>query len=155
MGGRSFRTFSRDVFATAADDYPTEEQHMYIAIARFPAVLDGQENDFQDWFAWSNEQLRGTTGLKARRLLRAADGSYAALVEHESASTFAAMQTAEPVPMIHKGLWAILDDRPEATRYEVVVDSSTPEKCCGADHGTARKAGAVAAQTSGGCCQDA
>ena len=99
---------------------------MYIAIARFPPVPAERDKDFRDWFAWSNDQLREVAGLKARRLLRASDGSYTALVEHESASTFAAMHTAEPVSNIHERLGQILDDGPQATKYDVVVDFSTP-----------------------------
>ena len=32
---------------------------MHIAIARFPPVPAEHDNDFRDWFAWSNDQLRG------------------------------------------------------------------------------------------------
>ncbi len=59
---------------------------MLIAIARFPAVPAERDKDFREWFASSNEQLRETAGLKGRRRLRAPDGSYSTLMEHESAS---------------------------------------------------------------------
>ncbi len=126
---------------------------MYLAIARFPAMLAEQERDFQDWFTWSHEQLRESAGLKARRLLGAPDGSYAALVEHDRADTFEAMHLAESVSMIHRGLGKILD-RSQAPTCEVVVDSPAPEGCCGG-HGTASQAGVVPAQASGGCGHDA
>lgn len=58
---------------------------MHIATARFPTVPAELDKDFRDWFAWSNDQLRGTAGLKARRLVCAPDGSYTVLVEHEGA----------------------------------------------------------------------
>ena len=32
---------------------------MHIAIAQFPPVPAEHDNDFRDWFAWSNDQLRG------------------------------------------------------------------------------------------------
>lgn len=125
---------------------------MHIAIARFPAVPAERDNDFRDWFTWSNDQLRGTEGLKTRRLLRAPDGSYTALVEHESAATFAAMHKAEAVTVIQEGLRRVLADAPQATSYDVVVDSSTAKKCCGGKgHGSHE--GAAPAQGSGGCCQ--
>jgi len=103
---------------------------MLIAIARFPAVPAERDKDFREWFTSSNEQLRETAGLKGRRLLRAQDGSYSALMEHESASTFAAMHKAEAVSMIHSGLGRILSDGQPATRYEVVLDCSTSGPCC-------------------------
>ena len=126
---------------------------MHIAIARFPTVPAERDKDFRDWFAWSNDQLRETAGLKARRLLCAADGSYTVLVEHESASTFAAMHTAEAVSMIHQGLGQILNDGPVATKYEVVVDFAAAGSCCGDGHGGGSHESAPRAQVSGGCCQ--
>lgn len=95
---------------------------MHIAIARFPAVPAERDKDFRDWFAWSNDQLRATVGLRGRRLLRAPDGSYTALVEHDSAKSFAAMRKAEAISMIQHGLGRILSDRRQAMRYDVLVD---------------------------------
>jgi len=128
------------------------EVEMHIAIARFPAVPAERDSAFRDWFTWSNDQLRGTEGLKTRRLLRAPDGSYTALVEHESAATFASMHTAEAVTVIHEGLRHILAGAPQATSYDVVVDSSTVKECCGG-HGAGGHESAAPAQGSGGCCQ--
>ena len=128
---------------------------MHIAIARFPTVPAERDKDFRDWFAWSNDQLRETAGLKARRLLRAPDGSYTALVEHESASTFAAMHATEAVSMIHQGLGQILNDGPQATKYEVVVDFSTSGSCCGDGPGAGSHERTLEARVSGGCCQKA
>lgn len=125
---------------------------MHIAIARFPTVPAERDQDFRDWFAWSNDQLRDTAGLKARRLLRAPDGSYTALVEHESADTFAAMHTAEPVSKIHERLGQIVDDGPEATKYDVVVDYPTSGGCCGGGAGAGSHEAAPQARVSGGCC---
>ena len=101
---------------------------MHIALARLPAELD---RDFRDWFAWSNDQLRETAGLRNRRLLRAADGSYPALMEHESADIIAAMHTAESVVGIHRRLGQIVEGGPQATRYAVVVDFASSGSCCG------------------------
>jgi len=127
---------------------------MHIAIARFPAVPAGRDKDFRDWFASSNDQLRETAGLKGRRLLRAADGSYIALMEHESANSFAAMRTATAVSMIHSGLGRMLNDRQQAMGYEVVVDFS-PGPCCAGGPGADIHEGAAQTHLSGGCCRDA
>ena len=116
---------------------------MHIAIARFPAVPAERDKDFRDWFAWSNDQLRGMVGLRGRRLLRAPDGSYTALVEHDSASAFAAMHKAEAVSMIHRGLGRILNDRRQAMRYDVLVDFPIAEACRCDGHGTCSCEGAV------------
>jgi len=108
---------------------------MHIAIAQFAVVPAHLDKDFRDWFARSNDQLRGMAGLRSRRLLRAPDGSYTALVEHDSASTFAAMHTAEAVSMINQGLGQILNDRSPAMRYDVLVDFPTADTCCCEEHG--------------------
>ena len=63
------------------------EEHMFVAIARFPEVPFDREAEFRAWFAWSNGQLRGIDGLRGRRLLRAEEGSYTALEENENAGT--------------------------------------------------------------------
>lgn len=126
---------------------------MHIALARFPAVPAEQDADFRAWFAWSNDELRDTAGLRARRLLQAPDGSYTALVEHESADTFAAMHTAGPVDRIHERLGQILTDGPKATKYDVVVDYPTAARCCGGGDGAASHEDAPQARVSGGCCR--
>jgi len=126
---------------------------MHIAIARFPAVPAERDSDFRDWFAWSNDQLRGTNGLETRRLLRAPDGSYIALVEHESAATFASMHTKPVVATIQEGLRRILADAPQATSYDVVVDSSTAKGCCGGHGAGSHHGGTEPVHGSGGCCQ--
>lgn len=104
---------------------------MVVAIARFPEVPTEREEAFQEWFAWSNDQLRHVDGLKDRRLLRAADGTYTALVEHTSAETFAAMHTSDVASQVHARLGEILDEEPRATKYDVIVELSTTQSCCG------------------------
>ena len=126
---------------------------MHIAIARFPSVPAERDQDFRDWFAWSNDQLRGMAGLRGRRLMRASDGSYTALVEHESADTFAAMHTAGPVSKIHEQLGEILDDTAEATKYDVVVDYPASGGCCGGRPGASSHEDAPQTPVSGGCCR--
>jgi len=125
---------------------------MHIAIARFGTVPAERDKDFRDWFTRSNDQLRAVAGLRSRRLLRAPDGSYTALVEHASASSFAAMRAAEVVSMIREGLGQILNDVPQAMTYEVVADFSPAETCCGEGPGTNRREGATQAHPSGACC---
>lgn len=102
---------------------------MHIAIARFPAVPAEHDKDFRDWFAWSNDQLRAMVGLRGRRLLRAPDGTYTALVEHDSADAFTAMLKAEAVSMIHRGLGPILNDRRQAISYDVLLDFPNSDGC--------------------------
>lgn len=109
---------------------------LHIEITRFPAVPAERDKDFRDWFARSNEQLRAVAGLRGRRLMRAPDGSYSAMVEHDSASSFADMRKAEAISMINHGLGGILSDSRQAVSDDVLVDVPSAEACPGDDHGT-------------------
>jgi len=116
---------------------------MHVAIARLPAVPAERDKDFRDWFAWSNDQLRGMAGLRGRRLLRAQDGSYTSLVEYDSARALAAMHEAEAVSMIRRGLGRVLNDRQQTTRCDVLVEFATAEGCCREGHAACSCAGAA------------
>ena len=125
---------------------------MHISIVRFPTVTDELDKDFRDWFASSNDQLRGSAGLKGRRLLRAPDGSYTAVMEHESASTFAAVHAAEAVSMVRSGLGHILSDCPQAMTYEDVVAFATSGGCSTVGQGTGSRDDGGQTHVSVGCC---
>jgi heme-degrading monooxygenase HmoA len=136
---------------------------MFIAIARFPEVPTEREAEFRAWFAWSNHRLRDIDGLQGRRLLRAIDGTYTVLVEHESAETFAAMRATGVAARVHARLGELLLDEPAATTYEVVADLAKPGSCCGGEggHGGQRRHDLALvgvggeAQVAGGCCRGA
>jgi heme-degrading monooxygenase HmoA len=112
------------------------EELMFVATARFPEVAFEREAEFLAWFAWSNGQLRGIDGLRGRRLLRAQDGSYTALVEHENADTFAAMHATDVAARVHARLREVLDDEPVTTAFDVVENLAKSGACCagGAGH---------------------
>lgn len=130
---------------------------MFVATIRFPAIPEGRVQSFLDWFTWSNDVLCGTAGLRQRRLLRSADNSYAAIVEHDSAETFAQMHHTEEASRIQARLATILDERPQAMTYEVAVELATDNPhCCGA--GDEARAAALDPHSAGtataatGCC---
>jgi heme-degrading monooxygenase HmoA len=139
------------------------EERMFVEIAQFPEVPTEREEELQAWFAWSNGQLREIDGLQGRRLLRAADGTYTALVEHQSAETFAAMHLTEVASLVHARLGQVLHGEPMATKYEVVADLAKSGSCCGGGGGHGGHGGhdrvaagaGVELQVAGGCCQGA
>lgn len=110
---------------------------MFIALVRFPDIPNDRDDDFGDWFTWSNQQLAGTDGLHSRRLLRSTNGHYAALVEHESAASFAAMHAAPVVAQIQARLHQIVPESPHATQFNVVIETTAESgvepasgRCC-------------------------
>lgn len=139
------------------------EARMFVAIAQFSQVPTEREEDFEAWFVWSNDRLRSVDGLEGRRLLRTADGTYAALVEHESAATFATMQVTEVAWQVHSRLREVLGEEPQATTYEVVANLVQPGSCCGGSDGHQGQGGRATATVglgadllvSGGCCRGA
>lgn len=130
---------------------------MFIATIRFPAVPEERVQPFLDWFTWSNDILRGTPGLRQRRLLRGTDNAFAAIVEHDSAETFTQMHHTEEASRIQAQLATILDERPQATTFEVAAEMVTDDPhCCGAGD-EARAAtldlpSAGTTTTAAGCC---
>lgn len=105
---------------------------MFIALVQFPDVPIDRDTEFQDWFAWSNQQLAGAAGLRGRRLLRATDGGYRALVEHDSTESFAAMHSAPVVEQIQARLHEIVPEPPRATQFDVIF-GTVDEGCCAKD----------------------
>lgn len=101
---------------------------MLIALVRFPKVPSDHDDEFRDWFAWSNQRLADAEGLRNRRLLRATDGEYGALVEHESAATFAAMHAAPAAAKVQERLRQVIPELPRATQFEVVTGLAVG--CC-------------------------
>lgn len=135
---------------------------MFVAITRFPEVSAEQRSGFEAWFAWSNDELREADGLTGRRLLRASNGTYTAVVEHDSAQTFAAMNATGVAGHVQSRLRKIVKDAPLTSTHEVVVDLAASGSCCGGrggdggggGHQVVALAGMTAAAGSGGCCRD-
>ena len=130
---------------------------------RFPRGPSGAEAASRSWCAGANDPLREVDGLQGRRLLHAADGSYTALVEHDSAETFAAMHSTEAASHVHAQLGELRLEGPAAETYEVVADLAKSGSCCGgADgHGNTRRhdlalvSVGAEEQVAGGCCKGA
>jgi antibiotic biosynthesis monooxygenase (ABM) superfamily enzyme len=96
---------------------------MFVNLVRFPPLQEGREAAFVEWFKASNNVYRDFPGFISRRLLRSRDGSYAALVEHESEATFMAMHTSPE----REAMWAevepLLQGGPEPAFFEVVEEA--------------------------------
>ena len=95
---------------------------MFINLIVFPAVKEGQDAAFREWFVWSNEQYAKHKGFIRRRLLKSRRGeNYAAIVEHETYDTFMAMHTSSTQAEAKKRVTPLLDGDPTPRFYEVVL----------------------------------
>ena len=53
---------------------------MFIVIINFPPIKAGKDEEFREWFAWSNKEFAKSAGFISRRLLKPVKGgNYAAL----------------------------------------------------------------------------
>lgn len=98
---------------------------MFIVIVEFPPIKKGEEEEFKEWFSWSNSLFERSNGFISRRLLKPAkgEGGYIAIVEHESEKTFMAMHSSEERHKMHEKLGPLLEGLPKPSFYEVVVSS--------------------------------
>ena len=95
---------------------------MLVVIINFPPVKAGKDKEFLEWFDWSNKEFAKHEGFGSRRLLKALkDGSYAAVVEHESEKTFAAMNSSPFHGEAAKRVGPLLEGSPTPNFYEVIA----------------------------------
>lgn len=98
---------------------------MFVNLVRFPALVEGHEAAFVEWFKRSNKIYQDFPGFVSRRLLRSTDGSYAAIVEHESEATFMAMHTSPERETMWAEVEPLLQGRPEPAFFDVVDQTHT------------------------------
>jgi heme-degrading monooxygenase HmoA len=94
---------------------------MFVNIIRFPAIKAGKDDEFLEWFKWSNQVYSKFDGFISRRLLRSTEGGeYIGLVEHESEETFMAMHLSPERQKAWDKVKPLLDGSPEPTFLEVI-----------------------------------
>ncbi len=95
---------------------------MFINIINFPPVKAGKDDEFQDWFSWSNEQYATHKGYISRKLLKPREGgNYVGVVEHESYDTFMAMHTSSTQAEARKRVVPLLEGNPVPHFYVLIV----------------------------------
>ena len=96
---------------------------MIVAIIHFPPVKAGKEQEFLEWFDWSNREFAKLKGFIERKLLKPqAGGRYAAILELESQDDFLAMGASDAHAEAGKKVLPLLDGRPSPDLYDVVME---------------------------------
>lgn len=98
---------------------------MFINVVEFPPIKAGKDDEFKEWFAWSNSVFEKFDGFISRQLLKPTKGkgNYAAIVEHESEETFMAMHMSKEREKVHEKVKALFDGSPKPSFYDVIVSS--------------------------------
>ncbi len=94
---------------------------MFIVIVSFPAIKEGKDADFRNWFASSSKTFSKFSGFINRRLLEPIDGgNYAAIVEFSDQVAFKTMHGS---PAHEKALEQVLPlfaGKPAPAFYQVI-----------------------------------
>lgn len=95
---------------------------MFVNVVEFPPVAEGRDAEFRAWFDWSNGIYAGFEGFVSRRLLEVtkAPRRYAAIVEHESETTFMAMHLSDAREKAWQRVEPLLTSSPTPHFYTVV-----------------------------------
>jgi heme-degrading monooxygenase HmoA len=95
---------------------------MFTVIISFPPIKSCRDEEFREWFTWSNKESAKQKGFISRRLLKPfKSGNYTAVVEHESQETFMAMHKSPEHDEAGKRVAPLLEGKPNLQFYEVIV----------------------------------
>jgi heme-degrading monooxygenase HmoA len=95
---------------------------MFVVVISFPPIKAGKEEEFEAWFAASNEEFAKFKGFIRRRLLKPTEGgNYAAIVEFENREAFLAMHTSPAHDAAGELVIPLFDGRPTPHFFEVVI----------------------------------
>ena len=100
-----------------------EVKNVFVNLIEFPALKEGKEEEFREWFEWSNAVYAAFDGFISRRLLRSKEGAYVGLVEHESEETFMAMHLSPERQKAWEKVEPLLQGSPIPTFYSVILAS--------------------------------
>jgi heme-degrading monooxygenase HmoA len=94
---------------------------MFIVIISFPAIKEGRDAEFQQWFAASNLEFSKFSGFISRRLLNPINGgNYAAIVEFKDQAAFQAMHSSPTHDKEGDQVRPLFDGKPTPTFYQVI-----------------------------------
>jgi heme-degrading monooxygenase HmoA len=100
----------------------TEVDIMFVVVISFPSMKAGKDAEFEEWFAWSNEEFSKFKGFIRRKLLRPLEGgNYAAICEFENQDAFKAMHSSPTHDKAGERVKQLFDGNPSLHFYEVVV----------------------------------
>jgi len=95
---------------------------VFVNIIQFPKVKEGKDEEFKQWFEWSNSVYAGFKGFISRSLLKPTEeGTYLGVVEHESEETFMAMHLSDERQKAWAKVEPLLQGSPTPAFYNVII----------------------------------
>ena len=85
-------------------------------------LKDGAEEDFKKWFSESNKVLVNFPGFISRRFLKANDGGYRIIVEHESKETFIKMHNSPEHDKLHPEGHSYMSAPPARKTFSIAAE---------------------------------
>ncbi len=103
---------------------------MFVNLVEFPSIKKGKDQEFQEWFKWSNTVYEKFDGFISRSLLKSTKGkgNYVAIVEHETEKTFMTMHTSDERQKAWAKVEPLLEGKPKPNFYEVIIISEKKRK---------------------------
>ena len=96
---------------------------MFVVIVHFPAIKEGKDGEFREWFSWSNREFAKHKGFIGRRLLKPeGGGNYIAVVEYEGRDSFLALRNTPAHDEAGKRVEPLLEGSPTPAFYEVIAE---------------------------------
>jgi heme-degrading monooxygenase HmoA len=95
---------------------------VFIVIVHYPALKEGEEGNFREWFKWSSALLGKHKGFVSRRLLQPIEGGdFAAIIEYESREVFATVGKSPEHDEAASRMVSLFEGHPRIASYEVVA----------------------------------
>ena len=95
---------------------------MFISIVQFPAIKEGQDEAFKDWFKWSNSEFRKFSWFIRRSLLEPENGgTYVDIVKMETKEAFLAMHSSPIHEEAGKKVASLFQGNPKPTFYKIII----------------------------------
>jgi len=94
---------------------------MLVNIVFFPPIKPGKEEEFKQWFVWSNEEFIKQEGFVRRKLLvPRGGGNYVSVVEFTNAEALQAIQKSPIHAEAQQKVLPLLDGELKLQMYETV-----------------------------------
>ena len=95
-----------------------------LILINFPKLKKGRENDFLQWFEWTNIEFQQFGGFVSRKLIKSKfkdDPTYSAIFEVKDLESFSKIHSSNLHKIVFSRVIPMLEGEPEREFYDVVL----------------------------------